>query len=72
MTGCEDRQRGKGGAALVEFDEGELDQRVAGEVRALAEELPGLRRLSLGRQTPDRVVDVSEETVGIHRSPPIR
>lgn len=72
MTACENRHGGKGGTPLVEFEQGEPDQRMAGEVRALAEELPGLRRLSLGRQTPDRVVDVSEQTVRIHRSPPIR
>lgn len=68
VSGDEDGQRGHGRPPFVELEDREADQGMAGEVGALAEELPCLGRLGLGCQSAYRVIHVSEESVGVHRA----
>jgi len=58
--------------ALVELVQRQGHQHVAGDLRALADELPRLGRRPLGGQLADRVVHMHEESVLLHRRAPIR
>jgi hypothetical protein len=57
---------------LVELQQREAHHLVARNVGALADELPRLAERPLGRQSADRVIHVSEQSIRIHLRAPIR
>src|SRR5579862_3382364 len=62
----ENRDGRRGRATLVELAEREAHERVAAELRALADELPGLAGRAFTSQLADRVVDVWKELAVFH------
>src|SRR5579864_6113616 len=63
----EDRDRRDGPTTLVELEDRQAHERVASVVPAFAEELPRLHGRPVGRQCPDRVVDLLECRYALHR-----
>ena len=71
MFRCVDGYGWRGCSALIELAQGEAHRRIAGDLWALADEVPGLGRWPLAREFADQIIDFDEQPSLLHRISPL-